>query len=114
MYPNSLLASTIDTNQNTAMTMAVIFTAITALVLVLSKVAMTLSRSSFVPWSVWRLYWRTLVALVVIWALSGVVLAAPSMPRGVVLGLMFVEFLIFMAGLGLDLETYKSKKRPTS
>ena len=113
MYPNPPLASTIDVNQNTAITMIVIFTAATALVLVLSKLAMTLSRSSFVPWSVWRLYWRTLVALVVNWALSGVILTAASMPRGVALGLTILEFPIFFAGLLLDLETYRSKRQPT-
>ncbi len=74
---------------------------------------MSRSRSSFVPWSVWRLYWRTLVALAIIWVLAAIVLVAPGMPRGIAIGLVVVEFLVFFSGLGMDLETYRSRRQPS-
>jgi hypothetical protein len=100
-------------NQGLAILMFILFTLATVLVVVLSKIAMARSRSSFAPWSVWRLYRRTLVALAVTWALAAVVLAVPGMSRWIAVGLVVVAFLVFFSGLLLDLEAYRSGRQPS-
>jgi hypothetical protein len=101
-------------NQGLAILMFILFTVSTALVMVLSRFAMSRSRGSVAQWSAWRLYRRTLVALVAIWVLAALVLAIPGMSRWIAVGLVVVAFLVFFAGLLLDLETYRSGRQPSS